>query len=131
MFKKRVPFWSVLMVGFCAFIIAFVWLTGMQFTNNLPAVDNKAQVTLPSLSSIVKKAEPAVVNISTVRIIKGPGPVFKYFFGPFGEHDPFKDFFEKFFGDLPQEEMKQKSLDLAKLILVLIQMKELVKIVKD
>ncbi len=111
MFKKRVPFWSVLMVGFCAFIIAFVWLTGMQFTNNLPAVaKSEDQVKLPSLSPIVKKAEPAVVNISTVRIIKGPGPVFRYFFGPFGEEDPFKDFFERFFGDLPQEEMKQKSL---------------------
>ncbi len=116
MFKKRVPLWSLLLVGLCAFVLSFVWLTGMQFTNNLPAVSspdtasNKTAAPLPSLAPIVRKAEPAVVNISTVRIVRGPGPVFKYFFGPFGEEDPFKDFFDQFFGNVPQQEMKEKSL---------------------
>ncbi|CAD7778395.1 Putative serine protease HtrA [Candidatus Methanoperedenaceae archaeon GB50] len=59
---------------------------------------------------MVKEASKAVVNISTIRVIKGPGPVFKYFFGPFGEEDPFREFFERFFGEIPQPEMKQRSL---------------------
>jgi len=113
MSKYRLPLWSVILVGICSFIVGVVWLTGMQFTSNLPASPSK-QVkgfsTLPSLTTIVKKAQPAVVNISTVRIVKGPGPVFRYFFGPFGEEDPFKDFFERFFGEMPQQELKQRSL---------------------
>ncbi|MCD6320509.1 MAG: DegQ family serine endoprotease, partial [Candidatus Desulfofervidaceae bacterium] len=113
MSKYRFPLWSVILVGFCCFTIGVVWLTGMQFTNNLPAVSSETLKTpsaLPSLAPIVKKAQPAVVNISTVRIIKSQGPVFRYFFGPFEENDPFKDFFDRFFGEIPQHELKQKSL---------------------
>jgi serine protease Do len=52
-----------------------------------------------------------VVNIRTVKTIKGGGPVFRHFHqGPWGDQDPFKDFFEKFFGDEQQREFKQRSL---------------------
>jgi len=110
--KYKFPWWSLVLVVVCSFIIGVVWLTGMQFTHNLPATPapKVESSDLPSLAPMVEKTSKAVVNISTIRVIKGPGPVFKYFFGPFGEEDPFREFFERFFGEVPQPEMKQKSL---------------------
>lgn len=63
---------------------------------------------LPSFSSLVKEVAPAVVNINTTTVVKGVDlnermvNPFKDFFG--------NDFFEKFFGDAPQREFKQRSL---------------------
>src|SRR5271157_57111 len=57
-----------------------------------------------SFAELAKKVTPAVVNISTTTTVKVPGNPFKQFFGP---HDgPFGDFF----GDMPDREMKQRSL---------------------
>lgn len=68
--------------------------------------------TLPaSFASLVKAVSPAVVNISAVRTIKGGGRVFRHFMGPSDKNDPFRDFFEKFFGDQsPERDLKQRSL---------------------
>ena len=66
---------------------------------------------LPSFSQLVNHVKPTIVNISTTTVITGPdmqdrfmGPVnpFKDFFG--------EDFFDKFFGNSPRRERKQKSL---------------------
>lgn len=63
---------------------------------------------LPSFSNLVKEVTPAVVNISTTTVVKGMDVnermmnPFKDFFG--------NDFFEKFFGDTPRKEYKQRSL---------------------
>ncbi|HEC99598.1 MAG TPA: DegQ family serine endoprotease [Proteobacteria bacterium] len=78
-----------------------------------PAASNTVTPqTLPaSFASLVKAVSPAVVNISTVRTIKGGGRVFRHFMGPFDKNDPFRDFFEKFFGDQsPERDLKQRSL---------------------
>jgi serine protease Do len=67
---------------------------------------------LPSLKDLVKAVSPAVVNISTTTVMKG-SDMGERFGSPFG---PFKDFFggndmlEKFFGDTPQRDYKQRSL---------------------
>jgi serine protease Do len=67
--------------------------------------------TPESFSTLAETVSPAVVNISTVKTIKGGGPVFRHFYqGPWGDQDPFKDFFDKFFGDEQQREFKQRSL---------------------
>ena len=64
-----------------------------------------------SFSQLAEEAGPAVVNIRTVKTIKGGGPVFRNFRrNPRGGEDPFKDFFEKFFGEDTQREFKQPSL---------------------
>jgi len=56
-------------------------------------------------------ASPAVVNIRTVKTIKGGGRVYQHFFNsPFGKQDPLNDFFGKFFGNEFQKEFKQRSL---------------------
>jgi serine protease Do len=66
---------------------------------------------LPSFKGLVDKVKPAIVNISTTTVVKGPD-LHERFMGP---SNPFKDFFgndffEKFFGDMPNKEFKQKSL---------------------
>jgi serine protease Do len=55
---------------------------------------------------LAKKASPSVVNISTVKVVKGRrGPLLR-----FGPNDPFKDFFDRFFKDQVPEEFRQRSL---------------------
>lgn len=59
---------------------------------------------MPSVADVAQKAMPAVVNISTTQKVERrrapfpfpmPGP------SPFGERDPFEEFFRRFFGDRP------------------------------
>ena len=67
----------------------------------------------PSFVEIAKEINPAVVNISTEKTVKGNDKVFRHYFGPntpspwdfFGD-----DFFERFFGEQPGREHKEKSL---------------------
>jgi serine protease Do len=66
-----------------------------------------------SFSEVASAATPAVVNIRTEKTVHGGAKPFRRFQrpqAPFGENDPFHDFFEKFFGDIPQREFKQRSL---------------------
>ena len=49
-----------------------------------------------SFNQLAEMVSPAVVNIRTVKTIKGGGPVFRQFQrGPHGEKGPFKDFFHR------------------------------------
>jgi len=64
---------------------------------------------LKSLSMLVKRLTPSVVNISTTSVLTSrPSP----FHSPFGgrENDPFEEFFDKFFGDIPQREFRKSGL---------------------
>lgn len=64
-----------------------------------------------SFTELAESVSPAVVNIRTVKTIRGGGPVFRHFQRePFGQNDPFRDFFERFFGEEQQREYKQRSL---------------------
>ena len=62
-----------------------------------------------SFADLAEKVKPSVVNISTVTTMKIPGTPFRHFFGP-DEGGPFGDFFKRFFGDIPDRELKQQSL---------------------
>ena len=63
---------------------------------------------LPQFTTLVKEVSPSVVNISTTTVVKGMDPGDR-FMGPFKEFFG-EDFFDKFFGDAPQREFKQRSL---------------------
>jgi serine protease Do len=65
-----------------------------------------------SFSELAEAARPGVVNIRTVKTIKGGSPVFRHFFGkPFGgKPNPFEEFFGPFHGDGQQRDFKQRSL---------------------
>ena len=59
-----------------------------------------------SFSELAKGASPSVVNISTVKVVRGRErtPM------PFGPDDPFKEFFDRFFGDQLPKDFRQRSL---------------------
>jgi serine protease Do len=59
-------------------------------------------------SGIAEKASSAVVNIRTTKTNK-PGKMLRQF-SPFGEQDPFNDFFDRFFGDQLPHEFRERSL---------------------
>lgn len=86
-------------------IVISILFFGLQL--NVDAQTNEFK----SLSPLVKELSPSVVNISTTSVTKGAGKSFK---SPYGgrEGDPFDDFFEKFFGDGPDREFKNRVLDL-------------------
>ncbi|MEJ5331039.1 MAG: DegQ family serine endoprotease [Desulfobaccales bacterium] len=69
-----------------------------------------------SFSELAQKVGPAVVNISTEKVVKGRDRMREFFGpmpfpGPGGPGDPFRDFFERFFGDGPHpRDFKQRSL---------------------
>jgi len=63
-----------------------------------------------SFTDVAQVVSPAVVNIGTEKIIKPSDRSLRHFQGPFGKDDPFHDFFERFFGDMPRREFKQRSL---------------------
>ncbi|MBW1943124.1 MAG: PDZ domain-containing protein [Deltaproteobacteria bacterium] len=96
--------WLLKWAIFC-FLAALILLAG-------PLSEPRAQSSsiLPgapgSFSELVKKTKPSVVNIRTVKVVKGPqrSP------HPFGQDDPLKDFFEKYFRDHMPKEFKQRSL---------------------
>ena len=77
---------------------------------DIPAPLAQTEGTIPaspgSFSGLVKEARDSVVNISTVKIIKRE----QMFESPFGQGDPFKDMFERFFGDRIPRESRQTSL---------------------
>ena len=96
-------------------VVTTIFLT-LAFSISYPTANTWAvswgQPAVPeSFSTLAETVSPAVVNISTVKTIKGGGPVFRHFHqNPWGNQDPFKDFFDKFFGDEQQREFKQRSL---------------------
>ena len=62
---------------------------------------------LPDFISLAKKLTPVVVNISTTQVSEGS----RSFASPFGQEDPFSDFWRKYFGGpLPRTPFRQKSL---------------------
>ena len=78
----------------------------------LPTDSAQALSVPDSFSNLADKAKPGVVNIRTVKTIKGGSPVFRHFFGsPFGgKRNPFDEFFGPFQGEGQQRDFKQRSL---------------------
>ncbi|MEW6670849.1 MAG: DegQ family serine endoprotease [Thermodesulfobacteriota bacterium] len=101
--KKIIPYLLiVLMIGF---------LPGFNLPIGAAATDSSPVMIPGNFSEVAATVGPVVVNISTVKSIKGGGRVFRHFGpGPFDKDDPFQDFFNKFFGDDQQREFKQRSL---------------------
>ncbi len=58
------------------------------------------------IPGLVKEISPAVVNISTTQVVKFDRPRMR---SPFGQQDPFEEFFHNFFGRMPREQ-KRRSL---------------------
>jgi serine protease Do len=78
-----------------------------------PKVDQplvEANNGLHSFATLVKRLKPAVVNISTTSVISNTSGNGFEFNSPFGENNPFGEFFNRFFQQLPNQEFKQRGL---------------------
>ncbi len=58
-------------------------------------------ITIPDFTVLAKDLTPAVVNISTKMTVGGGGGLPPGFSSPFG-NEPFGDFFNRYFGDMPR-----------------------------
>jgi serine protease Do len=94
--------WTVicLIAGFgLATVLGAASNSGAQSPASVPCVPM-------SFADLAKKAKDSVVNISTVKVIKGRGQIPL----PFGPDDPFRDFFDRFFRDQIPKDYRQQSL---------------------
>lgn len=86
-------------------LVLFIGFTGFQ----IEALAQSGE--FQSLSPLVKRLSPSVVNISTTSVSKGRNFSFQ---SPFGgeeqQGDPFQDFFKRYFGDAPEQEFKRRGL---------------------
>jgi serine protease Do len=115
--KNRKTFFMFLMAFLVAFfIVSLVEVLRSSFlASGAPEIQTASAISsegiIPgSFSDLAERVKPAVVNISTTKTVKGRNglgmPFGKSpFSGPFGD-----DFFERFFGDMPQRDFKQRSL---------------------
>lgn len=115
--SNRKTFFMFLMAFLVAFfIVSLVGVLRSSFTNSgapeipaaeaVPALPATTIKTPLSFSDLAERVKPAVVNISTSKTYKGRGGYGAPFGGsPFGD-----DFFDRFFGDIPRREFKQRSL---------------------
>ncbi len=96
----------------CVFLIGgFMISSGFDFSASVFARSPDIASAPGNFSQLAETISPAVVNIRTVKTIKEGGPVFRHFQrDPWGRESPFKDFFERFFGEDMQREFKQPSL---------------------
>jgi len=115
--KNFLLFWLAFLI--CFFVISFLGVVHFSFAAAKPskfyrlASTRDASGAPASFADLVDKLKPAVVNISTSKIIKSGGNRGQR--SPFGDDffDRFfggEEFFRRFFGDSPQRQFKQRSL---------------------
>ncbi len=91
---------NIILIALTIYIASNAFPPPSSIAENIPMIP-------ADFSSLAQTSSPSIVNISTVKIVKGGGRVFKQFKNsPFGNDE----LFEKFFGARPQREHKQKSL---------------------
>ncbi|KPJ75317.1 MAG: peptidase [Deltaproteobacteria bacterium SG8_13] len=96
--------------GYTAIAVFSILLLAGGDASVLAAKSTTTRLIPESFSELAELARPGVVNIRTVKTMKGGGRVFRHFFGdPFGRRDPFREFFGPF-EDEPSQEFKQRSL---------------------
>jgi len=110
--------WYVTILALICVVVIFAYIQGKVISKekwvDITPVSTKGagiEKSFPSLSSLIKEVKPSIVNISTTMVIKGPD-MRERFFGPQSPFGDFfgNDFFERFFGDIPRREFKQRSL---------------------
>ncbi len=80
------------------------------------AKDTETVFVPVNFSKLAELARPGVVNIRTVKTVKEGGQGFRHFQGPFGkespfgDRNPFEEFFGPFFKGNPPHDFKQRSL---------------------
>lgn len=88
------------------------WILGFCLALCLSfSVDAHALLRPDSFTLLAEKSGGAVVNIRTEKNAPAQDRVFRHFFqSPFGNQDPFEEFFKRFQEGNPQKEFRQRSL---------------------
>ena len=117
---KRKPFRKLSLGIMILALTGFLWGCGLENeleAKNMPEIESKTMMVPVNFSELAQKVRGGVVNIRTVKTIKGGGPVFRHFFGnPFGQKNPFgdqdrsRDFFGPRHKEGPSRDFKQRSL---------------------
>jgi serine protease Do len=111
--KYITPLMMVLIVG--AFFLGML-SQGILFPVSNSVSKETAQIqktsssppSYPDFTPLIDQVKVSVVTIKTTKKVKGAGQ-FRFFGSPFGKEDPFRDFFERFFGDQIPKEFEQKG----------------------
>jgi serine protease Do len=91
-------------------LISLVYLMTLVVDARSEAKDTTQFVGFPqSFADLAERAKPAVVNISTSSKVKMQGNPFRFFQGE-DEEGQLREFFKRFFGEIPDRERKQQSL---------------------
>jgi len=107
-------------INFTRYIVVLVMvglLIGVGLQVATASEDSPARMIPANFSELAEKARPGVVNIRTVKTVKGGGRVFRHFFGnpfggksPFGDKNPFEGFSGPHSEGGPSRNFKQQSL---------------------
>jgi serine protease Do len=93
---------------------SFDWLAPSRAVNMGESASSEVRTAnqLPDFVALSKKLRPVVVNISSTQVSESRGQQGSQEFGsPFGEEDPFNDFWRRFFGGpIPRGPQRQRSL---------------------
>jgi serine protease Do len=114
----NVSFKGVVLVALVSLVVglgisgALDWLAPSRALNLSESgnSDFRTSGSLPDFVPLAKKMRPIVVNISSTQMSEGRGGS-QEFGSPFGEEDPFNDFWRRFFGGpVPRGPQRQRSL---------------------
>lgn len=83
------------------------WLAVAGALTLMTVANVSAKVIAPDFVALAEKLKPVVVNISTT---KNPRPIKRFHRSPNQSADPFQDFFNRFFEDMPRQSQQQRSL---------------------
>lgn len=87
------------------------WLSPSRALVGESAPETRTPNALPDFVSLAKKMRPVVVNISSTQVSESRGQSQQEFGSPFGDDDPFNDFWRRFFGGpMPRGPQRQRSL---------------------
>lgn len=116
--SRNFSFRGVVLVAVAALMVglgisgSFDWLSPSRAVNSMREVGNsevRPGGQLPDFVVLSKKIKPLVVNISTTQVSETRGS--QEFGSPFGEDDPFNEFWRRFFGGpIPRGPQRQRSL---------------------
>ncbi len=118
LWSGRLSFRGAVLVALASLVVglgisgSFDWLSPGRAVNivgegGTPQV--RITTPLPDFVALFKNMKPLVVNISTTQVSEARSP--HEFGSPFGEDDPFNDFWRRFFGGpIPRGPQRQRSL---------------------
>lgn len=115
--KTYVSLRNVILIALCSALIGLWVAAALRISPESKAQpfweegnpQQTLQVVLPSLSALANQVRPTVVNIRTTKVVNRKD-LYQRFYGPQEEGGPFEDFYKKFFENMPEKEMEQRSL---------------------